>query len=210
MKPEESLEESLKNMRSEFHVSYNNVCRRIAKTFVNELEHFDVLLKKFVEEKEKPINEEQLKMIKKSLGGIFRRFKIILVEGYEPRFTKNLELFTMTMYDFFIKKLKNPAAKAPNKKLERYMSEICKFSYYDFYDELVNRLSNFENAFEKTYINNDDEYRDFDEIMKKVSHGLICELQKTMQTSAEDKQDIAFRYNMENKKIVGSQNINKR
>lgn len=202
MKPEESLKESLKNMQDEFHVCHNNVCRKIAKTFVNELEHFEMLLQKFVEENEKGINDEQLKMIKKSLGGIFRKFKIILVEGYEPRFKKNLDLFSFAMYDFFVKKLQKPTLKAPTKKLEKYLEEMCRFSYFDFYDALVSNLSNFEDAFEKTYITNDDEYREFDEIMKNISHGLICELKKAMQTSVDDKQDIAFRYNLENKKIV--------
>ena len=113
-----------------------------------------------------------------------------------------MELLRTTMYDFFIRRLDNPDLRCPSKKIDKYLSNMCKFDCFVITDKLESELIDFANDFIYRYVNSEDEQRDFVDVIRKVHYSLVCELKKVISLSIEDKQDITLRYNTLNKEIV--------
>lgn len=203
MKREELIKENFINMKTEYLVNHHKTCRKIDTIFVEETKHFKNLLINFNKEHH-CIEDSQLENIVNNLQNIFNSSKVILIDEYNDRFNKNIEALTSFMYDFFIRKSLNENIKTPRKEINRYLNKICKCDIFTISDKLEDDITDFFDDFTYRYINNDEELRDFEHLIKNLYHSLICELKKSISSSVEDKEDILSRYNTTCKELLKS------
>jgi len=201
MKKEDMIKENFADMKIEFEVNHHKISRRIDAIFADEIKHFKELLSSFNNE-HCCIEIDKMYLISDKVKEIFNSCKVILVDDYESKFNKNMELLRTTMYDFFIRRISNENVRCPSKRIDRYLSNMCKFNYFLIDDKLESDLIDFANDFVYHYVNSEDAQRDFIDLVRNIHYSLICELKKVISTSIEDKQDITRRYNSLNKQIV--------
>lgn len=201
MKRLEKLKDNALNMQLEYQVNNRKICRKIDAIFLDELNHFEYLFTLFNQTHD-CISETDFSSCIKRIKLIFDECKVILVENYQNRFSKNVEELISTMYDFFCRKLNNPRLKAPSKEIDKYLSQICKFECFRVENKLEDLLLDFSDEFIYMFINSDDAKRDFMHMMNNLNHSVVCELKKAISDSIEEKQEIAMRYNRLNKGVL--------
>jgi flagellin-specific chaperone FliS len=126
MRKEEALEAAFIDMSSEFYVNHRKICREITRVFNDEIMHFKQLLLAFNDEYG-CLESDQIDAQVQKVKEIFNNSKVMLVEDYEVKFSRNVEELTRSMYDFFVKKLNNKSPKNPSKEINERLKDMCKF-----------------------------------------------------------------------------------
>ena len=163
MRKEEALEAAFIDMSSEFYVNHRKICREITTVFNNEIMHFKQLLLAFNDE-HGCLESEQVDAQVQKVKEIFNNSKVMLVEDYEVKFSRNVEELTRSMYDFFVKKLNNKTPKNPSKEINERLKDMCKFDCFLIEDKIEDDLIDFAGEFGYRYINSEDAHEDFNRI----------------------------------------------
>ena len=135
MRKEEALEAAFIDMSSEFYVNHRKICREITRVFNDEIMHFKQLLLAFNDE-HGCLESDQIDAQVQKVKEIFNNSKVMLVEDYEVKFSRNVEELTRSMYDFFVKKLNNKSPKNPSKEINERLKDMCKFDCFLIEDKI--------------------------------------------------------------------------
>lgn len=206
MRKEEALETAFIDMSSEFYVNHRKICRDITSVFNNEIMHFKQLLLAFNDEYG-CLEPEQVDAQVQKVKEIFNNSRVMLVEDYEVKFSRNVEELTRAMYDFFVKKLNNKSPKNPSREINERLKDMCKFDCFLIEDKLEDDLIDFAGEFGYRYINCEEAHEDFNRVIRSVKYSLICDLKKAIATSIDDKENITSRYNTIYKEILNPEKL---
>ena len=177
MRKEEALEATFIDMSSEFYVNHRKICREITRVFNDEIMHFKQLLLAFNDEYG-CLESDQIDAQVQKVKEIFNNSKVMLVEDYEVKFSRNVEELTRSMYDFFVKKLNNKSPKNPSKEINERLKDMCKFDCFLIEDKIEDDLIDFAGEFGYRYINSEDAHEDFNRIIRSLKYSLMCDLKK--------------------------------